>query len=122
MTSHSDNQFELDLVFSDSLFSQPETKDQNLASDVEEEVSWTDEEIRQMHRILLDITLSTIASTASKTNEVKESVEWVMAEPGKSKSGFSFSLCCNVAGVDEDVIRDEAVRQAAALHGVKLAL
>jgi len=70
------------------------------------------EECLRLHEFVLDRSLSSIADVRVGTNTLEEIREWLV-EPFRKRRlrAFSFQACCLAAGLDPEVIQEQALIQ-----------
>lgn len=80
---------------------------------------WSDDEVKQLHMFLLERSMEILADARSGRESVEEILDWISANPTEPEQlGFSFRLCCAIAGYDEEALRDSLVIEVECLHGI----
>lgn len=65
---------------------------------------WSESDIFCLYEKLLESSLVTLSDNRSSWHTKEEIYFWILNE--SDKNPFSFNKCCNIIGVDHDVIRD----------------
>lgn len=70
---------------------------------------WRDDEIIDLHEFLLDHSLHTLGDGRASQASVAEVWTWIGTAPSAPPRLFSFHLCCRLAGLNPDELREHLI-------------
>ena len=70
---------------------------------------WRDDEIIDLHEFLLDHSLHTLGDGRASQASVADVWAWLGAAPTQPPRLFSFHLCCRLAGLNPDELREHLI-------------
>lgn len=123
--SPADRQLDLNLVLTelleaDELADQAAHELDAIEGEVEYE-SWEEAEVRRLHFFLLDRSLEVLADRRTSASTVLEVLDWMREPKHQPPQGFSFQVCCALAGYDADALLEQVEYEVDCLHGLKAA-
>lgn len=118
-------QLDLNLVIADLLREDDLADEASRALDaIEGEVRathWEQSEVVRLHLFLLDRSIEVLADTRTSASTIFEVLNWMHQPAHTPPAGFSYQLCCRLAGYDADALLEQIEYEVECLHGLRAA-
>lgn len=83
--------------------------------------TWEQAEVLRLHMFLLERSIEILADPRTGAGTVLEILDWMREPPRTPGNGFSYRVCCQLAGYDADLLFGQIQLEVERLHGLMAA-